>query len=324
MNHVRRVSSQRREGFTLIELLVVIAIIAVLIGLLLPAVQKVREAANRTQCQNNLKQLGLAFMHHLDTLRYFPPGGESGDSPNYTSKGYPAVGTEQRGGWGFNILPYIEMESAWNGGSKQSNPDRVRVAIGAVNSVFFCPSRRAPMLVPYNVAISPRDFLTDAKIPTSEHPPVALCDYAASNREGTGIVRETEKKGLVRINAVKKGTSYTLMLGEKRMNLAAIGQALEDDDQGYSVGFDEDTVRSCAPTPMGGKGGPPLPDFSHHSADQYHDAGQQRFGSSHAAQFNAVFADGSVHHISYSIDPMIFSHLGDLSSRDVIPSNGDW
>jgi prepilin-type N-terminal cleavage/methylation domain-containing protein len=326
MSHVLKNCRQQRRGFTLIELLVVIAIIAVLIGLLLPAVQKVREAGNRVQCQNHLKQLGLAFMHHLDTLRYFPPGGENGDPPpNYTSQGHPALGTEQTGGWGFNILPYIDMDNAWKGGSAQNNPDRVRVAIGAVNPVFFCPSRRAPMAVPYNAAVSPTIFLTNAKIPTSEHPPVALCDYAASNREGTGIVRETYKKGLVRMTAVKKGTSNTLMLGEKRMNLAAIGQDQEDDNQGYSTGFDEDTVRSCAPKPAPDKtGGPPLPDFSRHSADQYHDVGQQRFGASHPAGFHAVFADGAVHVISYSIDPVVFSHLGDIASREVIPSNGDW
>jgi prepilin-type N-terminal cleavage/methylation domain-containing protein len=323
------VASRKTNGFTLIELLVVIAIIAVLIGLLLPAVQKVREAANRATCKNNLKQLGLAFLHHLDTLRYFPPGGKNDNPPpSYTDPGLPKMGTEQTGGWGFNILPYLELENAWKGGSATNNPDRVKVAIGAVSSVYFCPTRRAPMAIPYNAPPSPTNFLTDARIPATQHPPVALCDYAASNRQGTGIVRETYQKSLVRAANVKNGMSNTLMLGEKRMNLYAIGQDMEDDNQGYSVGFDEDTIRSTAPEPVseGGslKGGPPLPDFSHQSTDQYHDVGQQRFGSSHVGSFHAVFADGAVHNISYTIDPHIFSYLGDINNRNVIPDNGDW
>src|SRR5258708_7372827 len=126
--------SSRRSAFTLIELLVVIAIIAILIALLVPAVQKVREAAAQTQCRTNLKQIALAFHSHHDALKFFPSGGTDWWQGRVTSgPGKPADFNKQSWGWMYQILPYIEQTALWQ---KTNDADIWGVPI----FMYFCPS----------------------------------------------------------------------------------------------------------------------------------------------------------------------------------------
>jgi prepilin-type N-terminal cleavage/methylation domain-containing protein/prepilin-type processing-associated H-X9-DG protein len=297
MNRCRSHAIYRPNGFTLIELLVVIGIIGVLMGLLLPAVQKVREAANRMSCQNNLKQIGLAFHNHHDALHFFPAGGWYSYTPPTYLGGAPTVGEQQQAGWGFQILPYIEATNTWMGGQAKTDSARAVVAIGTPNKLFFCPSRRGPQTVTYADNYQPQ--LTGGLITR------ALCDYAASNKEGTGVVQQFVP---VRIADITDGTSNTLMVSEKRMNLAYLGQKQTDDNQGYSVGWNYDTIRKTTQRPA--------PDYSAPLGD-----GGGLFGSSHPGRFNAVFADGSVRPISYSVSKTVFKLLGDKGDGQYFSSD---
>lgn len=277
----------RNAAFTLVELLVVIAIIGTLVGLLLPAVQSSREAARRTQCVNNLRQFGIAIHNHLDVHRFFPSGGwEWNDPPTYL-QGRPVVGPEQRAGWGFQVLPYVEEGTISDAGPI--------AAIETPLAVFFCPTRRSPQAIP-----GPDNYVPPIQGGEIDR---AMSDYAASNRSSTGVVRRYQP---LRIAQVIDGTSHTLAVAEKRLNLAHLGELQDDDNEGYTVGWNEDTIRKT--------NDPPEPDF-------YGDGdGEKLFGSSHPGVINAAMADGSVRQIGFDVGEHEFDVLGNVADEAVAKS----
>jgi type II secretory pathway pseudopilin PulG len=265
------------------------AIIGILVGLILPAVQMARESARRSQCVNNLKQIGLAFAHHENAHTFYPTGGWDWFSPPTYLGSTPAVGEEQKAGWGFQILPHVEGGAIWQAGAE--------TAIATPDPVFFCPSRRPPQTL----------TLPDTYVPPVNGGNVtrALSDYAASNRENDGLVRRFKPN---RVSDILDGLSHTLMVGDKRLNLRHLGQPQDDDNEGYCVGWNSDTIRNTDREP--------LPDFLG-SGD-----GDERFGSSHVGVFNTVFADGSIHSLGYGIDKRVFRFLGNIRDGQAI-SAGD-
>ncbi len=271
---------QARGGFTLIELLVVIAIIAVLIGLLLPAVQKVRQAAANTQCTNNLKQLGIGMHSFHDQFKVFPGNGGK------HAVGQPAVHTytnqlwglgdptlspaDQSGPWTYALLPFVEQQNAFQA------PAPARYS--ASTKLYICPSRNRNN--PQNAP--PTDPIFGNPQETTGINPWGKSDYAANmyvcmaNADrGAGVLVGR----LVSIADVDDGLSNTIHVGEKGMDIRA-----------YNTGgwyFDE-------PIMCGGSGG-----LVRNGAAIYHDRIGFNYsgfpwGSTHPGGVNFLFMDGHV------------------------------
>ena len=309
----RRFSSPR-TGFTLIELLVVIAIIAVLISLLVPAVQKVREAANRTSCQNNLKQLGLAMHNHESNFGRLPSGGWG-----WNWVGEPDRGTDrnQPGGWIYNILPYVEQDSLRRQGAGLPRPQQLQAIAQVIATrvpIMNCPSRRFRGPFPNGAGISYRN--TDPVQPTA----LARTDYAANAgsqdaneinggpttlQEGDttfnwgnlnaieGVIyRRSETRFLDIVN----GLSNTYLAGEKYLNPLNYSTGTDPgDNETMYTGYNNDVCRSTFNPPLQDRNGL---------------ADTKRFGSPHPGGVNMLLCDGSVHVISYGIDPAVHRRMG--------------
>jgi prepilin-type N-terminal cleavage/methylation domain-containing protein/prepilin-type processing-associated H-X9-DG protein len=312
----------RCQGFTLVELLTVVAIIALLLALLLPAVQSARESARVVQCRNNLRQLVTAASSHVTAHGLFPSGGWGLRWVGDADRGF---GPEQPGGWAYSLLPFLEQQSLWDlpGDGQPAaitaiQRQRARQLVETPLAVLHCPSRRSARQYP---APGGRAWANNLDTP----PVVARTDYCASAGSRLACVGSAAPASLpeppadstawlvnveagydglvhqrsgVRPAHVRDGLSNTLFAGEKYLNPTAYesGNDNSDNESAYT-GDDRDTLCNCS-----GPRDRPLQDTPG-IGNRFH------FGSGHAGGPGFAFADGSVRLLGYDIDPEILRRL---------------
>jgi prepilin-type N-terminal cleavage/methylation domain-containing protein/prepilin-type processing-associated H-X9-DG protein len=276
---------RQRRGFTLIELLIVIAIIAVLIGLLLPAVQKVREAANRTKCQNNLKQIGLACHNYHDVHKTLPPGYLATDP--YTDG---ATDTAPGWGWAAFLLPYLEQDNLSKLGdipnANMTDP-QARVAVATRVPTFLCPSDVLP------AAAFPLDGPFDPAYLAAPSSYAATVGPDASEADGPAGLGVFYRSSRTRLTDITDGTSQTTIIGDRAWSQA----------RGIWAGAPGGAVlRAGAQNPWpDATASAPVLVLAHNNwinirTDQ--DGGLDDFSSNHPGGANLLFADGSVHFLA--------------------------
>jgi prepilin-type N-terminal cleavage/methylation domain-containing protein/prepilin-type processing-associated H-X9-DG protein len=342
---------ESKQGFTLVELLVVIAIIGILVALLLPAIQAAREAARRSQCQNNLKQLGLGFINHESTNKFYPSSGWGWRWNGEPDKGY---GKDQPGGWAYSILEYIEESAIRNAGKGVTNAaakqQAMLASVGTPIPAFTCPTRRRALAYPLvrngdlainltackapNCLVARSDYQVNSGNVNHGEPgtwPASIAAYGAFTGwmyEPRANGSQTPQSGIshqhseVKLSQISDGTSKTLMVGERYLNVNYyLDGNSPRDDQNLFVGHDRDMNGYTYRITFNINPNNPARKFTYvDNVNNHHVPYQDRpgwdglsewaYGSAHPSGINVVYCDGSVDSIGYDINPRVFCYMG--------------
>jgi prepilin-type N-terminal cleavage/methylation domain-containing protein len=340
-----RIDRRRGAGFTLVELLVVIAIIGVLVALLLPAVQAAREAARRTTCINQLKELTLGGMNHEGTMKHFPTGGWGINWVGDADRGY---GQQQPGGWLYNILPFIEQR-AKHDMPKDGNPavhlpaqlEGARDMLIAPIGILYCPTRRNGQFTSTVISLAKNsanalpgqarlvgrsDYSANAgDISISGGKPgpsnlnlTATYDWMTSTKTGLLVEDNPEGKELsgvsfqrseIAVKHITDGTTHTYFAGEKYLDPRGYENGEDTgDNETWCTGHNNDNFRTTWLPPSVDGVNP---------ADPKDPETGEIFGSAHATIWNASYCDGHVESVSYDVDPAIHKSRGNRHDGNV-------
>jgi type II secretory pathway pseudopilin PulG len=300
---------QRRKhqtAFTMLELLVEIAIIATLFALILPAVQRVRESANRSRCGNNLKQIGLALQHYHNVRGRFPSGYlcDVQADPAYTAPGW---------GWAAQILNYLEQEPLYyriNVGVPIEDPSYANVRTVILN-VFVCPSDRNTGV--FDVPDANGSPLVQAAT-SSYAASFGTGDIASQPDQGNGVFYRNSK---VQIGDIGDGSSNTLAVGERGALLARTPWA-------GAVNGGTARITPGAPTTSTAVGAAPVLPLAHVGSHALNapDVGPDDFFTPHPVSALFAFADGSVRPVSRDVSLTVLQALATRSGGEIVNPDG--
>jgi prepilin-type N-terminal cleavage/methylation domain-containing protein len=327
---------KRRTGFTLVELLVVITIIGILIALLLPAVQAAREAARRAQCQNHLKQIGLALQNYASALKCFPPGGilrppypsyfESYDPWSEASTN--TVGNHGSS-WLVAILPYAELGNIYSRWDFTKNVLQNQAVASLDIPLFYCPSRRAAILpgqnkimfqnwtsggTDYGGCLGSSDAFDNTLASGSESHEMDSSEWLfAPTQRGMFLPNVPTK-----FSDIRDGTSKTIAIAEMQRLIPPTGPVPLGQDpkywapcltsnDGWAVAglatlFDTNTSAALGGYDLGNPGG-------------FNNSFFESAGSEHPHGANFGIADGSARFLSEDMDVLVYAYLGSINDN---------